>query len=130
MYFTAGTIAATLLAVHPAAADFSIFASSENQFPDPALTVTSTFFNNPPSCDDVVHSIGVTSGYENDASNGGFACDGCDISKAIPDWDITRFEINDDNDNIFLGPHEKMHMSKQTHLRLSTSLTHDSLVQG
>lgn len=112
MHFTTTSIVAGLVALRPVAADFSIFAATENQFPDSIQSVATIFFNNPPDCDDIVNgAVEFTNNFYNDASGGGVACDGCDASKATPDWDITRFEINDDSGEYFAGPQEKMHMS-------------------
>jgi len=32
--------------------------------------------------------------YDNDASDGGVSCDGCDNAANMADWDITRFEFD------------------------------------
>ena len=84
----------------PATANFYIFATNSNYFsPDGGSGGQFNFLNNPPSCDDINNSINIMS-TGNDASSGGVACDGCDISKNTQDWDITRFEFYDGPDAI------------------------------
>ncbi|KAH0565896.1 hypothetical protein GP486_000699 [Trichoglossum hirsutum] len=50
-------------------------------------------FSSPPSCNDVNNAINIFS-VNNDASKGGFVCDGCNEG-SILDWTITRFEMYD-----------------------------------
>lgn len=109
MRFTATSIAAALLTLRPVAADFMIFYEVVNQIPDPAQFYYVELFNNPPGCDSP--GQGADSNYYNDASGGGFACDGCDISQQMVDWDITRFEFNDSKDTVFAGPAQPYHIS-------------------
>lgn len=109
MRFTTASAAAALVAVQPAAANFLIFDIINNQAPDPTTSQSVLLYNNPPACD----SPGFMSdaNFYNDASRGGFACDGCDISKAMPDWDITRFEFNDNDATVLAGPGQPIHFS-------------------
>lgn len=55
------------------------------------------FLNAVPDCDDYGNSITITRGIDNDASSGGWACDGCS-SPGAPDDDITRFEFYNGGD--------------------------------
>lgn len=111
MHFTATSIAGFLLALRPVAADFSVFTIQDNPATDADVQTNGfKFFNNPPDCDDINNSVPWINGW-NDASDGGAACDGCDGGKNVLDWDVTRFEINDNTNDYFAGPHDNMHMS-------------------
>ncbi|KAF7554243.1 hypothetical protein G7Z17_g3064 [Cylindrodendrum hubeiense] len=101
MYFVNAPLAAVLLAARLTVADFLIFCGAENQLPDPASSLTVSFFNNPPDCDDFVNSVGWTPQFYNDASHGGIACDGCTAAKAASDWDVTRLEVYDNDGKYF-----------------------------
>ncbi|KAJ3535513.1 hypothetical protein NM208_g7100 [Fusarium decemcellulare] len=112
MRFITTSLAVMLMASHGAVADFLIFCGAENQAPDPASNSLVLFFNNPPDCDDAVnHAIQWNIDPFNDASNGGIACDGCDGGKAPQDWDVTRFEVFDDNGNTFDNGGDQPHFT-------------------
>ncbi|KAH7021986.1 hypothetical protein EDB80DRAFT_805540 [Ilyonectria destructans] len=117
MYFGIAPLAAALLHTRFAVADFLIFCGAENQFPDAASTSSVSFFNNPPDCDDFVNSVGWTPEFYNDASHGGIACDGCTAAKSPADWDVTRFEVNDNDgkyfDNGGDAPHFTLYKDEQ-----------------
>lgn len=92
------TLALLGAAAERVTANFLIFATTNNDI----LGAANQFllFNNPPSCEDAANAIPLTTGYDNDASSGGAACDGCDIGKNTQDWDITRLEFYDGSDAI------------------------------
>ncbi|KAF9039993.1 hypothetical protein BJ165DRAFT_1494877 [Panaeolus papilionaceus] len=87
-------------------ADFLIFFATSNDVTEGGTFADTELFlvNNPPSCDDISKVVpipaGSGNGDPNDASSGGFACDGCDISKAPDDMEITRLEIYDGPDAV------------------------------
>lgn len=78
-------------------ADFLIYLGGSNGITGPGAdsgTDEVTFFNTPPSCDDAYNAVPLENGNDgtNDASDGGWACDGCSDAVAIKDLVITRFE--------------------------------------
>ncbi|KAK7464808.1 hypothetical protein VKT23_006014 [Stygiomarasmius scandens] len=87
-------------------ADFRIFYAMDNTLDEGGSSTSNVLFlfNNPPDCDDVHNAVAVPAGSgngdPNDASSGGFACDGCDSDKAPDDFDITRLEIYDGPDAV------------------------------
>lgn len=114
MHFATASVAAGLLAVQPAVADFLIFSGYSNSMPDQQQTNVNMFFNESPDCDMGVNTPQMTQDFYNDASNGGIACDGCDRSKAPQDWEVTRFEINDTDGSYLAGPDGAVHISTGT----------------
>lgn len=85
---------AILLAAIPfAAADFKVFCGQDINAVDGVDAAICYFYITPPSCDDEAAGGYLTPGA--DVSYRGIACDGCDISKAIVDWDITRLEVHE-----------------------------------
>ncbi|CAM1502962.1 Fc.00g077380.m01.CDS01 [Cosmosporella sp. VM-42] len=111
MRFTTSALAAVLMAVRPAVADFYIFCGYSNQTPDAAQSSLVMFFNNPPDCSDSGNAVQMSLQLYNDASNGGLACDGCTASKAPQDWDVTRFEFYDDNGDYIANAGDKPHIT-------------------
>ncbi|KAK7464806.1 hypothetical protein VKT23_006012 [Stygiomarasmius scandens] len=87
-------------------ADFRIFFAVSNDLSEGGATSSNELllFNNPPDCNDISSAVPISAGSgngdPNDASSGGFACDGCDADKAPDDFDITRLEIFDGPDAV------------------------------
>lgn len=89
-------ILAALFTLPVAFADFRIYIGQDNDIIAPGSTGSYSalyLLNAEPDCDDFNNSIELVND-GNDASDHGWACDGCDASQATGDWDITRLEIN------------------------------------
>jgi hypothetical protein len=110
-------LAAGMLAMQPAAADFVIYMGASNDFVPgagpgggvAAATNKSLFFNRiPGGCDDGAQ-VSVVSGLQDVSGDHspGYVCDGCDTSVALEDQVPERYEMKDDGD-IFEGG---VHMS-------------------
>lgn len=112
MHFNTASVAATILAIQPAMADFIVFSGYSNSAPDDQRTNINIFVNDAPDCGTALNSPQITQNFYNDASHGEIACDGCDAGTAPQDWDVTRFEIHDDNGSALVGPDEDVHISK------------------
>lgn len=95
MYSTALSAIFALLAIRPALADFKVFCGTDGNALDGVSANECHFFNNPPDCADFENSVSFV--IQKDVSFDGVACDGCDISKAPQDWDVTRLEIHEPN---------------------------------
>ncbi|KAM5344171.1 hypothetical protein ACJ41O_012708 [Fusarium nematophilum] len=87
-----------LLAI-PAAADFRIYIGAEQSLSEGGnqLAWGMQIHNNPPSCDDTNNQPSKIWNPRNDATIGGWACDGCDVSKHTLDWPIERLELPHDD---------------------------------
>jgi hypothetical protein len=101
MRTTITTVFALLGLASTVIADLYIFQASVGTWEDggPIAGDPINVFTSPPSCNDVGRAINIFS-VNNDASSGGFACDGCDVGTAIVNWSITRFEMYDGPDAI------------------------------
>lgn len=90
--------ALVLTASRPALADFKVYVGEEYSFTEGGGVVVLglNLFNNPPDCDD--EAVQYTQSINNDASEGGFACDGCEQSEDPEGWDIERFELPHDQE--------------------------------
>lgn len=117
MHFSTSLIALGL-AISPALADFHIFCGNANSGLGGGQTNQEcVFFNNPPNCDDALHkAVPLTFGFDNDASHGGMACDGCGAT-AVKDWDVKRLEVNDDKKHTFNDAGKDNHFSKLREFR-------------
>ncbi|KAL6855614.1 hypothetical protein ACO1O0_006766 [Amphichorda felina] len=50
-------------------------------------------FNNPPSCNDYENTQGYVQDPGNDATRGGYACDGCKDDENPKDWNVERLKL-------------------------------------
>ena len=55
--------------------------------------------HSPLGCSDVDGMVSLSNPNDNDASSGGWACDGCN-QDAVRDWDIERFEMYNGDDAV------------------------------
>lgn len=90
------TAALTALLLTPVRADFSIFIGTKvdstegGNVPGQLMHL----YNNPPSCSD--DAINYYINPNNDATQSGWACDGCDIDEKVPDMKMKRIELPHD----------------------------------
>ncbi|KAF4975741.1 hypothetical protein FZEAL_7518 [Fusarium zealandicum] len=79
----------------PIAADFKVYLGSDQSLSEGGnqLVWAMMLFNNPPSCKDADRQPSMLNNPHNDATMGGWACDGCDETNHLLDWPIDRLEL-------------------------------------
>jgi len=130
MRTTTTTIFALLGLASTVAADLYIFQVMSNFFTEGGTGTGDPIhvYSNRPNCKAVNNAIPLYS-VDNDASSGGFACDGCDKG-AIVDWPITRFEMYDGPDAVGSSTHHPTGLTSGTvgHITLRPDGDHFNLV--
>lgn len=98
----AASMMATMMIGH-AAADFTVYLGNTNEINNPGVSFSSVGMqvhdHAPLDCSEVSNSVTIATPSDNDASSGGWACDGCNAD-AVADWEIKRLEIYNGDDAI------------------------------
>ena len=97
------SVALALAAASPALADFTVYLGNTNEINNPGVSFSASAMqvhdHAPLGCSDVDGSVSLSNPSDNDASSGGWACDGCN-QDAVRDWNINRFEMYNGEDAV------------------------------
>ena len=97
------SVIATLAASKGALADFQVYLGTTNEINNPGTSFSASAMqvhdHSPLGCSDVDGMVSLSNPNDNDASSGGWACDGCN-QDAVRDWDIERFEMYNGDDAV------------------------------
>lgn len=98
-----GLAATTAILLNGAAADFTIYLGNTNEIDNPGISFSAAGMqvhdHAPLDCSEVSDMVTISTPSDNDASSGGWACDGCNAD-AVRDWDVQRFEMYNGDDAV------------------------------